>query len=115
MFSRYLVITLMMVLCSSIGLNFMAQLSKSKFVQSEDYEGFLSSISKAKSLAVGQLGAIAIFKIATTGKSTLIKSQASAHTDQSLTPESTLLMCISKNDGLVDLAAIVSHAEGPLC
>ena len=64
MFSRYLVITLMMVLCSSIGLNFMAQLSKSKFVQSEDYEGFLSSISKAKSLAVGQLGAIAIFKIA---------------------------------------------------
>ena len=36
MFSRYLVITLMMVLCSSIGLNFMAQLSKSKFVQSED-------------------------------------------------------------------------------
>jgi hypothetical protein len=114
MFSRYLVITLMMVLCSSVGLKFVAQLSKSKFVQNEDYEGFLSSMSKAKSLAVGQLGPIAIFKIATTGKSTLIKSQASAHTDQSLTPESTLLMCTSKNDGLVDLAAIVSHAEGPL-
>jgi hypothetical protein len=115
MFSRYLVITLMMVLCSSIGLNFMAQLSKSKFVQSEDYESFLSSMSKAKSLAVGQLGTIAIFKIAVTGKSTLIKSQASARTNQSLTPESTLLTCISKNEGLVDLAAIVSHAEGPLC
>jgi len=71
MFSKYLVISLVMALCTSIGIISIAQLSQSKFVQSEDYDGFLSSMSKIKILAVGQLGAISVFKIATTGKTLL--------------------------------------------
>ena len=115
MFSRLLVFIFVMTLCASIGTTSIAQLSQSKFIQNADYDGYFLAISKAELLAVGQIGAMTVFKIAVTGRDTLIKSSAHESTNKKLVAEPISLLCGSDIDHLGNSTINVIHAEELTC
>ncbi|MFT5037757.1 MAG: hypothetical protein ACI94L_000318 [Flavobacteriaceae bacterium] len=115
MLSRLLIFISVMLLCTLIGITSIAQLSQSKFIESADYDGYFSSISTMKLLTFGPIGAMTVFRIAVTGRDTLIKSTSSETSNKGPINKSTSLMCGNENDHPENSTMDVIHAEELTC